>query len=493
MERKQRHGLSSRLSSAIDSTNFLLDKAGIAIFLLDKQGNCLYANDEASMHFGYKIANLLTMNICQLDRGVIASNWIDHWEEVKSKGKLSVETVHSHSNGISRSVELKAHISLLGDDEVYCAHVIDVNDLELVKKACSESEERFRQAMDAISDGVWDRNAQTGVVYYGDNWARVLGYTQEDLHTGRIVWEKLLHPEDKEKTLQALRDHLSGKAPYYSAEFRLKNSAGKWQWIYARGKIIEYREDGSPQRFFGTHTDITSRKELEESLVKNTEETKLFAYSVAHDLRNPALAIRGLVERFSERLAELTDEQRRMYCDRIVDSSDQIVDLVEKINAYISSKEIKKSFENVPLKDVIWASRKEFAAQLQYRSIEWHEFGGNPVIRMDKFSMIRVFRNLIENALKYGGPQLSRIWLGYQDSISYHILSVQDDGVGMNPEDSEWVFRPFERRDSSASQQGSGLGLAIVKEIATNHNGEVWIESTRKQGMKICFAISKSL
>ncbi len=493
MEKKHKHGLSARLSSEIDKARHLLDNAGIAVFLLDKQGNCLYANDEAIAHFGYEKANLLTMNIRQLDRGVIANNWIDHWEKVKSSGKLSVETVHCHSSGRNQPVEIKAHINSFADDVLYCAHVIDVNDLELVKRVGSETEERFRQAMDAISDGVWDRNAQTGVVYYGANWARVLGYTQEDLHTGRIVWERLLHPEDKEKTLQALRDHLSGKASYYSAEFRLKNSAGKWQWIYARGKIIEYKEDGSPLRIFGTHTDITSRKELEESLVKNTEETKLFAYSVAHDLRNPALAIRGLVERFSERLAELTDEQRRMYCDRIVDSSDQIVDLVEKINAYISSKETKKNFEDVPLKDVIWASRKEFAAQLQYRSIEWHEFGGNPVIRMDKFSMIRVFRNLIENALKYGGPQLSRIWFGYQDSTSYHIISVQDDGVGMNPEDSERVFRPFERKDSSASQQGSGLGLAIVKEIATNHNGEVWIESNRKQGMKICFAISKSL
>lgn len=490
---KQNHGIDVRLASEINRLKFLLDNAGIAIFILDKYGNCLYANDEAVVHFGYEKVKLLTMNISQLDRGTLTNKWEDHWKRVKRCGKLSEETVHLHCSGASIPVEIKAHVYFLADEEVYCAHVINVNDLELVKRVCSESEERFRRAMDAISDGVWDRNAETGEVYYGDNWARVLGYTQEDLRTGRIVWERLLHPEDKEKTLQALRDHLSGKAAYYSAEFRLKNSTGDWQWIYARGKIVEYKEDGSPQRFIGTHTDISSRKELEESLVKNTEETKIFAYSVAHDLKNPALAIRGLVERFSERLAELTDEQRRMYCDRIVDSSDQIVDLVEKINSYISSKEIKKNFEDVPLKDVIWASRKEFAAQLQYRSIEWHEFGGNPVIRMDKFSMIRVFRNLIENALKYGGPQLSRIWVGYQDSASYHILSVQDDGVGMNPEDSERVFRPFERRDSSASQQGSGLGLAIVKEIATNHNGEVWIESNRKRGIKICFAITKNL
>jgi PAS domain S-box-containing protein len=347
--------------------------------------------------------------------------------------------------------------------------------------------------MDETSDGVWDRNHRTGEIHYGDNWASILGYTQEDLQSGKISWEKLLHPEDREQTLQTLRDHISGKTPKYKAEFRLRNSRGEWQWIYARGKIIEYSEEGVPLRFVGTHTDITSRKEMENSLLKRTEETKLFAYSVAHDLKNPALSIHGLVERFSKNLAQLSEDERRLYCDRIIDSSEKIVDMVEKINTYIYSKENIRSFEDIYLKEVVSASREEFAAQLQFRSIEWLEFSENPIIRMDREAMVRVFRNLIENALKYGGENLSKICIGYEDTPGYHVISVEDNGIGLKTEDKEIVFKPFERSCSSKGKHGSGLGLAIVREIADNHKGEVWVEPSKINGTTFYFAISKNL
>jgi signal transduction histidine kinase len=303
----------------------------------------------------------------------------------------------------------------------------------------------------------------------------------------------LLHPEDRERAVQALRNHLRGETDNYEAEFRLRNNDNQWQWIHARGKIIEYDTDGKPLRFVGTHTDITSRKMMEDSLVKSTEETKMFAYSVAHDLKNPALAVRGLAVRFRTKLFELTETQKQMYCDRIMESSDQIVELIEKINDFISSKETSPVFVAVPLKEIVRTSRNEFAAQLQYRSIAWREFAENPIIRLDRMSIIRVLRNLIENSLKYGGPGLSKITIGYQNTPGYHVISVLDNGVGMTVEDAEKIFQPFERTGRSAEQGGSGLGLAIVKEIANKHKGEVWVEPNKKRGVQFCFAISKSL
>jgi len=351
----------------------------------------------------------------------------------------------------------------------------------------------LRKTLDATSDGVWDRNLVTGEVFYGAKWATVLGYTEDDLKTGRISWENLLHNDDREKTVQALRDHLMGKTENYEAEFRLRNSCNKWQWIHARGKIIEYSEDGMPLRFVGTHTDVTSRKQLESTLQKNSEDTKLFAYSVAHDLKNPAIAIRGLAERLRLKFNQLPDHRKKMYCDRITDTSEQLVDLVEKINSYISAKEARLHVEELFLKEITRACKNEFAAQLQYRAILWQEFNDNPKIRVDKLAVIRVLRNLIENSLKYGGTQLNTISIGYQNTPGYHIISVRDDGAGMTVEDSKRIFQPFERKVSTAEQSGSGLGLAIVKEIAAQHKGEVWVEPNRIRGIKFCFAVSKRL
>lgn len=470
-----------------------VDNVDIAIFWFDRTGKVTYANNTAVKHFGYSSEELLSLNIIQLDLGLDTTKWQNHWLEIQQHQQLSFETSYLNRDGRALPVEIRAVYIHDNELEAYCVFVIEITELKVSERIRENYEVVFRKAMDETSDGVWDRNHKTGEIHYGDNWATVLGYTKEDLQSGEISWEKLLHPEDREQTIQTLRDHISGKTPKYNAEFRLKNSRGDWQWIYARGKIIEYNEEGVPLRFVGTHTDITSRKEMESSLLKRTEETKLFAYSVAHDLKNPALSIHGLVERFSKNVAQLSEDERRLYCDRIIDSSEQIVDLVDKINTYIYSKENIRSFEYIDLKEVVSASREEFAAQLQFRSIQWHEFQDNPKIRMDRSAIVRVFRNLIENTLKYGGENLSEIWIGYKSTPSYHIISVKDNGVGMRAEDKEIVFKPFERSKSSNGKHGSGLGLAIVREIAANHKGEVWVEPSKKNGITFYFAISKHL
>jgi PAS domain S-box-containing protein len=492
MSNGKKHLYGKHIESSPQLAQNALDLVDIAILWVEENGEVIYVNDAAVNLFGYNKEELLASNIFQLDTNLDVQLWQNQCSKIKKNLKFSSETTYRKKDGQPLPVEIKA-VYLYDTSDVYCVFIIDVTDLKLSEKIRKDYEDVFRKAMDETSDGVWDRNHLTGEIHYGDNWASVLGYTREDLQSGQLSWEKLLHPEDKEKTLQTLRDHISGKTPKYNAEFRLKNSSGNWQWIYARGKIIEYSKDGIPLRFVGTHTDITARKEMESSLLQSTEETKLFAYSVAHDLKNPALSIHGLVERFSKNLAQLSEDERRMYCDRIIDSTEQIVDLVEKINSYISSKENIRVFEDTYLKDVVSESRKEFAAQLQYRSIQWYEFEENPVIRMDRVAMLRVFRNLIENSLKYGGDALSKIWIGYNSNHDYHIISVRDDGAGMRSEDKELVFKPFERSGSSQGKHGSGLGLAIVKEIAVNHKGEVWVEPSEEKGVAFYFAISKDL
>ncbi|MEE4243365.1 MAG: PAS domain-containing sensor histidine kinase [Desulfopila sp.] len=477
----------------LELVQFALDNAADAIFWIDEVGRFIYVNHAATESLGYTKKEMLSMHIQQIDRNFQVDLWQSHWNRVKKHKKLTLESSHLTKSGESIPVEVKCNHLTVGKAQFHCAFSRNITHRKKVEKVLLESERQLRKTLEATSDGVWMRNLQTGEVYYGAKWATVLGYSKEDLRTGKITWENLLHPDDRCKTVQALRDHLNGKTPAYEAEFRLRNSSNQWQWIHARGRVIEYTPTGKPLRFVGTHTDITSRKMMEDSLLKSTEEIKLFAYSVAHDLKSPALAVRGLAERFRAKLFDLSDTKKLEYCDRIIESAEQLVDLVDKINTFISSKETTPVFEEVPLREVVHASREEFAAQLQYRSIAWREFPENPVIKMDRGGIIRVLRNLVENSLKYGGPRLSKITISYQNTAGYHVISVRDNGVGMNVDDSERIFQPFKRKNSSSEQSGSGLGLAIVKEIAHRHKGEVWLEPNTKRGVQFCFAISKKL
>jgi signal transduction histidine kinase len=110
----------------------------------------------------------------------------------------------------------------------------------------------------------------------------------------------------------------------------------------------------------------------------------------------------------------------------------------------------------------------------------------------DEMAITRVFRNLIGNALKHGGKNLSKIAIGYDQNKDFHIFSVTNDGATMNKKDCEIVFQMFRRLPAAEQTEGSGLGLSIVKEIVEAHNGKVWFESDRKTGTKCYVSISKA-
>ncbi|MCP4340103.1 MAG: PAS domain-containing protein [Desulfobulbaceae bacterium] len=134
---------------------------------------------------------------------------------------------------------------------------------KLAEKQINLSEERLRLALDASSDGVWDRNLVSNEEYFGENWHQVLGYTKFDVKNNSLTWNDLLHPDDKPKTLAAIKQHLDGLTTRYESELRMRNKAGEWQWFLSRGKVVERNEIGEPLRFLGTHTDITKNKKVE--------------------------------------------------------------------------------------------------------------------------------------------------------------------------------------------------------------------------------------
>ncbi len=139
----------------------------------------------------------------------------------------------------------------------------DLTEYNAVVQQLRKSEERLHLALDISSDGVWDRNVVTGETVYGENWARLVGYTLDELKQENIKFTDLLHPEERGEVLALAAEHFQGKTERYVAEFRLRTNEGSWRWILARGQVVERDEQGGPLRFMGTHTDITKQKEAE--------------------------------------------------------------------------------------------------------------------------------------------------------------------------------------------------------------------------------------
>jgi light-regulated signal transduction histidine kinase (bacteriophytochrome) len=143
--------------------------------------------------------------------------------------------------------------------------------------------------------------------------------------------------------------------------------------------------------------------------------------------------------------------------------------------------------------EVLRMLKDEFSAKVSIRQIAWFEPASAVVFKADRLSMLRVFRNFVDNALKYGGERLSKICIGYEESEDFHVFSVSDDGKGLKVGDYESVFRPFKRHVSSKGVEGAGLGLTIVKEIAEQHGGKVWVEPRAEKGTTFYISSSKNL
>jgi len=126
-------------------------------------------------------------------------------------------------------------------------------------------EDKWKVALDASGDGMWDVNMQTGAVFFSEKWHEIFGYTASEVPTLED-WVAKFHPDDKARSQLSSEEYLADKLPYYSAEIRYLSKDGTYRWVLSKGVLVSKTEDGKPLRFIGTHTDITGRKNAEKQL-----------------------------------------------------------------------------------------------------------------------------------------------------------------------------------------------------------------------------------
>ncbi|NEO83019.1 MAG: diguanylate cyclase [Spirulina sp. SIO3F2] len=126
---------------------------------------------------------------------------------------------------------------------------------------------RLSNIIEAARLGTWEWNIQTGETIFNDRWAEIIGYEPNEVQSVTMaVWITLIHPDDLEKSQKLMANHFKGTQDFYDIEYRIKHKDGHWIWVHDRGKVIQWDSQRKPLMMFGTHSDITEKKEMEHQI-----------------------------------------------------------------------------------------------------------------------------------------------------------------------------------------------------------------------------------
>ncbi len=144
--------------------------------------------------------------------------------------------------------------------------VRDITERKNAERALRQGEERLELVLMGADLGAWDCDLRSGKAVFDHQWARMLGYSPEELEASVGAWMYRIHRDDVPEVVSALKDHLLGATPIFESEHRLQTKGGEWKWFLSRGKIVERDEHGWPVRMTGTQQDVTERKHAQELL-----------------------------------------------------------------------------------------------------------------------------------------------------------------------------------------------------------------------------------
>ena len=208
-----------------------------------------------AFRFGLPLATLGTFFVA-----VIAA-----WNTMNGLSEISVAGLSVREQALA----LQLFLATLASSGMVTATLI--TEREQSEEAAQQANRRMEGILEGTHVGTWEWNVATGAVVLNETWAEFLGYTLADLAPISIkTWEALCHPDDLKVSGDLLLRHFAGELPYYDCDCRMKHKDGHWVWVHDRGRLLSRTGDGQPLMMFGTHADISSRKQAEAAL-RNSE------------------------------------------------------------------------------------------------------------------------------------------------------------------------------------------------------------------------------
>lgn len=229
-------------------------------------------------------------------------------------------------------------------------------------------------------------------------------------------------------------------------------------------------------------------RQVAEELARSNRELEQFAYVASHDLQEPLRAVAGYVGLLHRRFPELLDAKAQHYIEGAKDGAVRMQRLIEDLLSLSRVQTKGKRFAPADLNAALEHALSNLQASLQ-ESQARVTVDPLPTLRVDASQITQLLQNLIGNALKFRRDAPPQIHVSAQCRDQEWVFSVQDNGIGIEPQYFERIFQIFQRLHTRRHYPGTGIGLAICKRIAERHGGTIWVESQLEQGSTFFFSI----
>ncbi len=235
--------------------------------------------------------------------------------------------------------------------------------------------------------------------------------------------------------------------------------------------------------------EIKQRERVERELRQSNQELQRFAYVASHDLQTPLRTVTSYLDLLQRRHGERLNEEAREYIAEAIGGAAHMRQLITDLLQLARVNTRARAFAPVDLNRVLQRVLQNLAAAIKAAgaTIDSETL---PTLPADEGQFVQLFQNLLENSLKYRSERPPRIQISARESLGEWIISVEDNGMGIDPKHADDIFDIFRRLHGPQTHPGTGIGLSLCRSIVVRHGGRIWLDKpTPGDGSRFCFTV----
>ena len=256
------------IEQTIERTKIIIDDTSDAVFWIDKQARISYVNRAACRTLGYSEAELLEMTVHDLDPFFQRNTWLPHWEDLKERRFLRIESQHRKKDGSLFPVEIILTFHVFQGQEYHCAFARDISERKATEQALLQSEELYRSFVENFQGIAYRLDTDLHPLFGHGAVEKITGYSQADYVNENPKWTQLIHPDDSNRIQTYRRQQIvSTTNSNFRQEYRIVRKDGDIHWVQETSRVIR-DQSGKTQYIEGVIVDITGRKDAEAEAIK---------------------------------------------------------------------------------------------------------------------------------------------------------------------------------------------------------------------------------